>query len=118
MQERVAVVTFKGQEPIALYGVEPLHLTTQLNRPDVPAWLSLLGRHYSTIPCCYSEILSVRWTGATVVTALGRKFDERFKRGRNDNARKRAAHGSTMLSDGPSTHFIACDSLRRRRRPP
>jgi hypothetical protein len=49
MQERVAVVTFEGQKAISLDGVEPFHSTTQLNRTDVPAYFSLLGRH-STIP--------------------------------------------------------------------
>jgi hypothetical protein len=45
MQERVAIVAVEGQEPIPFDGVEPLDLTTQLNRIDVPAHLSLLGRH-------------------------------------------------------------------------
>jgi hypothetical protein len=49
MQERVAVVAFEGKKSIALYGVEPLYFTTQLNRSAVPALLSLMGRH-STIP--------------------------------------------------------------------
>src|SRR5471030_1088029 len=57
MQERVAVVAVEGQEPIALYGVEPLNFTTQLNRSAVPARLSLMGRH-STIPCLLCEKLN------------------------------------------------------------
>src|SRR5579862_4708970 len=52
MQERVAVVAVEGQKPIALYGVEPLNFTTQLNRSAVPARLSLVGRH-STIPLLF-----------------------------------------------------------------
>ena len=46
MQERVAIVALEGKESVTLDGIEPLYPTTQLNRPDVPAWLSLLGRHY------------------------------------------------------------------------
>src|SRR5471032_1745897 len=57
MQERVAVIAVEGQEPIALYGVEPLNFTTQLNRSAVPARLSQLGRH-STIPCLLCENLN------------------------------------------------------------
>src|SRR5471032_1260442 len=57
MQERVAVVAVEGQEPIALYGVEPLNFTTQLNRFAFPARLSLMGRH-STIPCLLCEKLN------------------------------------------------------------
>src|SRR5476649_1853680 len=57
MQERVAVIAVEGQEPIALYGVEPLNFTTQLNRSAVPARLSLMGRH-STIPCLLCEKLN------------------------------------------------------------
>ena len=76
MQERVAIVAVEGQEPIPLDGVEPLDLTTQLNRIDVPAHLSLLGRH-STIPCCYAEILSPRGADATrLVTADGITLDD------------------------------------------
>src|SRR5689334_1709747 len=71
MQERVAVVAFKGQKAVSLDGVEPLYLTTQLNRPDVPAYFSLLGRH-TTIPCCYGEILAARRRGATAVVPARR----------------------------------------------
>src|SRR5436190_18055746 len=70
MQERVAIVALEGKKSVALDGIEPLYPTTQLNRPDVPAWLSLLGRHYSTIPCCYAEILAVRQAGATICERL------------------------------------------------
>src|SRR6185503_17712029 len=72
MQESVAVVTVEGQETVALDGVEPLHSTTQLNRTDVPAYFSLLGRH-STIPCCYGEILAVPQRGATALVPVRRR---------------------------------------------
>ena len=36
MQERVAIVCLEGKKSVALYGVEPLYPTTQLNRTDVP----------------------------------------------------------------------------------
>jgi hypothetical protein len=47
VQERIAIVDVEGQKTIALDGIEPLYFTTQLNRPAVvPAWLSLVGRHF------------------------------------------------------------------------
>ena len=77
VQERIAVVGFKGEETVALDCIEPLYFTTQLNRRAVvPAWLSLVGRH-STIPCCYAETLAVRQAGATVESIFVRKLDER-----------------------------------------